>query len=124
VATIPVPLARHALRVFDDDLTHLIPLIHHPGFSAATFKQIWKDANDTWKKYEHESRRGSIAIALATNSSLPKDLLRILRNEAVGLKRSQDERLLFLVSRHSSADHPSLFGLPVVGKMRHDRLFT
>jgi hypothetical protein len=103
VSTLPEPLARHALRVFDDDKEHLLPLIRHPGFSAETLNTVWKDANDTWKEYEHDSRRRSIMMALATNPSIPKELLGTLWNETSELKL-WDEKLFYLVSRHPSAN--------------------
>lgn len=125
VSTLPEPLARHALKVFDDDDAHLIPLVRHPGFSAETLNTVWKNANETWKEYVgHDNRRRSITRALAANPSIPKDLLQILWNEASGLK-VWDESLFFRLSQHPSADpewYPAVLKRLAKNDEKSDRL--
>ena len=103
VSTIPAPLARHALRVFDDDEAHLMPLIRHPGLSSEALNEVWKNAHVDPTGLDSESRPGSILRALASNPSLPKDLLRKLWENSLKADLWAAD-LPYLASRHPAAD--------------------
>lgn len=103
VSTIPAPLARHALRVFDDDETHLMPLIRHPELSPETLTEFWKSSDASLKENVDDSRSNRILHALLANPNLPKDLLlKIWENSYNDNPFTGD--LPYRASRHPAAE--------------------
>lgn len=106
VTTVPVGLARFALRVFQDSADPYGAWLMHPGYSAEDFDEIYRDTGDSRLPNGTPSRRGSILTRLAMNPSVPNDLLQELWDEPSG----QWAGLLpYLLGIHPNAD-PRWYG--------------